>query len=134
MFTMLQVCQSLDISYETLRFYCNEGLVPNVKRDANNYRQFDDRDVDWLRGLLCLKRCGMRVKDMKIYMQLCRQGADTILQRKEILRALREKLLSDMAQIESSLCFVDEKQQFYDAVLSGKMPYRSNLINTQEPT
>ena len=35
MYTMMQVCRELDMTYQTLKFYCNEGLVPNVKRDHN---------------------------------------------------------------------------------------------------
>lgn len=49
MYTMMQVCRTLDMTYQTLKFYCNEGLVPNVKRDSNNRRIFDERDVSGLR-------------------------------------------------------------------------------------
>lgn len=42
MATMKEVCDQVGVSYETLRFYCNEGLVPNIKRDKNNYRIFDE--------------------------------------------------------------------------------------------
>lgn len=37
------------------KFYCNEGLVPNVKRDANKRRVFDESDVKWIKDLTCLK-------------------------------------------------------------------------------
>lgn len=43
--TMMQVCKETDMTYQALKFYCNEGLVPNVKRDKNNRRVFDERDV-----------------------------------------------------------------------------------------
>ena len=33
LFTMMEVCREADMTYQTLKFYCNEGLVPNVKRD-----------------------------------------------------------------------------------------------------
>ena len=62
--TMKEACEQVGIIYETLRFYCNEGLVPNVKRDKNNYRDFDERNINWLNGLQCLKKCGMSIKDM----------------------------------------------------------------------
>jgi DNA-binding transcriptional MerR regulator len=68
---MKEACQQVGISYETLRFYCKEGLVPNVKRDKNNYRNFDERDINWLKSLQCLKKCGMGIQDMKRYMNLC---------------------------------------------------------------
>ena len=43
------------IGYEALKFYCNEGLVPCVKRDANNHHIFVERDVAWISSLTCLK-------------------------------------------------------------------------------
>lgn len=55
MYTMMQVCKETDMTYQALKFYCNEGLVPNVKRDKNNRRVFDERDVKWIKDLVCLK-------------------------------------------------------------------------------
>lgn len=43
MYTMKEVCNKIGMSYETLKFYYKEGLVPNVKRDKNNYRKFDKK-------------------------------------------------------------------------------------------
>ena len=48
MYSMKEACIQTGMSYETLKFYCKEGLVPNVKRDSHNYRVFDDRDIKWL--------------------------------------------------------------------------------------
>ena len=56
-----------ELSYDTLKFYCNEGLIPNVKRDKNNYRIFDDNDVAWINSLTCLKNCDMSINEMKEY-------------------------------------------------------------------
>ena len=67
MYTPKEVCQQVGISYETLKFYCKEGLVPEVKRDKNNYRIFDEKNIAWLKGLQCLRKCGMSIKDMKLY-------------------------------------------------------------------
>ena len=35
MYTMKEACKLTNLSYETLKYYCNEGLVPNIKRDKN---------------------------------------------------------------------------------------------------
>lgn len=57
MYTMQECCKKTGLSYDTLKFYCNEGLVPNVKRDKNNnYRIFNDNDIDWIKSLVCLKK------------------------------------------------------------------------------
>lgn len=31
--TMMQACKETNMTYQALKFYCNQGLVPNVKRD-----------------------------------------------------------------------------------------------------
>ena len=89
MYTMMQVCRELDMTYQTLKYYCNEGLIPNVKRDENNRRIFDEKDVKWIKDLTCLKRCGMSIQEMKEYLELCLQGESTIMQRKELLTKKR---------------------------------------------
>ncbi len=132
MYTMKEVCEQVGISYETLRFYCNEGLVPKVKRGKNNYREFDERNVGWLKGLQCLKKCDMSIKDMKKYMNLCLAGASTIPERKRLLAIQRELLLTKITEINRSIEFIDHKQQYYDGVLAGEMEYTSNLIDVDK--
>jgi DNA-binding transcriptional MerR regulator len=129
---MKEVCERVGMSYETLRFYCNEGLVPNVARDKNNYRSFDERNIRWLESLQCLKRCGMSIQDMRVYMNLCLAGKSSIPERKRMLDILRAYLLSKLDEINASIEFIDTKQAFYDGVLTGELPYTSNLIAIDE--
>lgn len=128
MYTMLQVCKEADMTYQTLKFYCNEGLVPNVKRDKNNRRVFDSHDVAWIKSLTCLKNCGMSIQEMKEYLELCLQGESTIEKRKKILDVKRNELLNRIEELNTAISYIDEKQQFYDDVLSGKRKYCSHLI------
>ena len=65
-YTMMQVCKETGMTYQALKFYCNEGLVPNVKRDKNNRRVFDERDVAWISSLTCLKKCGMSIQEREL--------------------------------------------------------------------
>lgn len=129
MYTMKDACHQLGITYETLKFYCKEGLVPNVKRDKNNYRLFDDKNIAWINGLLALRKCGMSIKDIRLYMNYCLQGASTILERKKMLDETRDQLVKKMQEITESLDYINDKQNFYDGILSGEIEYTSNLIN-----
>ena len=128
MYTMKDVCRETGMAYETLKFYCNEGLIPNVKRNQNNYRVFDDRDVAWIKSLSCLKNCGMSIQEMREYIDLCLKGAASIPERKVILAKKREMLLIKMAEVQECIDYIDNKQLFYDDVLTGKVEYRSNLM------
>lgn len=120
------------MTYEALKFYFNEGLVPNVKRDKSNYRQFDNRDIEWIKSLSCLKKCGMSIEDMKTYLALCMQGQKTIPERKLILDKQRRFLTDKIAELNEYVDYIDWKQQFYDDILSGKKTYFSNLIRVEE--
>ncbi len=131
MYSMKEVCKQTGLSYETLKFYCNQGLVPNVKRDEKNYRVFDDRDVAWINSLNCLRNCDMSIQEMKVYIDLCLQGESTIPERKVILEEKRKALLIQMQELQKAVDYIDWKQGFYDDVLSGKTPYFSNLISTE---
>ena len=128
MYTMKQVCEATGLTYETLKFYCNEGLVPNVKRDKNNRRIFDERDLAWIKDLSCLKKCSMSLADMKEYLSLFLEGKSSIPSRQEMLKIKKESLLSQIEEITASVNYIDWKQNFYKDVLSGKIEYISNLI------
>lgn len=131
MYTMKQACEMTGLSYETLKFYCNQGLVPNVKRDSQNRRVFEEKDIAWINSLTCLKNCNMGIQEMKEYLELCLQGKSTIPQRKIILDAKREHLTQELKRIQESIDYIDWKQGFYDDVLSGETAYVSNLIASE---
>ena len=128
MYSMKEACTLTNMTYENLKFYCNEGLVPNVKRDRRNYRVFDEHDIKWIQSLNCLKSCGMSIAEMKQYLALCMEGKGTIPERKVILAEKKETLLQSMTELQKAVAYIDWKQRFYDDVLSGKTAYYSNLV------
>ncbi|MDO4290397.1 MAG: MerR family transcriptional regulator [Eggerthellaceae bacterium] len=132
LFTMMQVCREADMTYQTLKFYCNQGLVPNVKRDKNNRRVFDRHDVEWVKSLVCLKKCGMSIEEMREYLALCLQGKRSIPERKVMLAEKRARLIEQIAELEGSVDYIDWKQGFYDDVLAGRTEYVSNLLPSDE--
>lgn len=128
MYSMKEACTLTNMTYENLKFYCNEGLVPNVKRDRRNYRVFDEHDIKWIQSLNCLKSCGMSIAEMKQYLALCMEGEGTIPERKVILAGKKETLLQSIVELQKAVAYIDWKQRFYDDVLSGKTAYYSNLV------
>ena len=127
-YTMMQACHETGMTYQGLKFYCNEGLVPNVKRDRINRRIFDEHDIAWIKSLQCLRDCGMSIADMKEYMKLCLLGADSIPERKIILERRRVLIQNQIDNLKKSIDYIDSKQKFYDEVLSGEREYVSNLL------
>ena len=128
-YQMKEVCDEVGITYETLKYYCNEGLVPNHERNKNNYRIFDDKDVNWIKGLTKLRECGMSIKKIKKYMALCYKGKESIHERKEMLDETRKNLEQKMNRMKESLEYIENKQAYYDDVLAGEIELTSSLFN-----
>ena len=131
-YTMKQACELTGMNYEALKFYCNSGLVPGLKRDQNNRRVFDERCIAWINGLTCLKRCGLGIKEMRHYTQLCLEGESTIPERQEILAEKREHLETQLEELRKAIAYIDEKQRFYADVTAGRTAYCSNVIDTTQ--
>lgn len=128
MYTMKEICQEADMNYETLKFYCNQGLIPNVKRDKNNHRIFDEKNLAWIKSLICLKNCDMTIAEMKEYLNLCLAGPATIASRQIMLAKKQQLLKEQINKLNEAVAYIDWKQQLYNDILTGKEPYISNLI------
>ena len=131
LYSMKETCEKTGLTYDALKFYCNEGLIPNVKRNKSNYRVFNDNDINWIKSLSCLKSCGMSITEMKEYLDLCLKGQKSIPERQVILDAKLRELEHKKQEIQDSIDFVHWKQNFYKDVLSGKTKYFSYLIPTE---
>lgn len=130
-YSMKETCGLTNLTYDTLKYYCNEGLIPNVKRDKNNYRIFSENDIKWINSLSCLKNCGMSIKEMKEYLNLCLEGEKSITKRKKVLDVKLKELELKKAEIQKSIDYINWKHKFYDDVLNGKIKYYSNLVPTK---
>lgn len=132
LYSMKETCEKTGLTYDALKFYCNEGLIPNVKRNKSNYRVFDENDINWIKSLSCLKNCGMSITEMKEYLNLCLKGETSIPERKIILDGKLRELEHKKQEIQDSIDYIHWKQGFYDDVLSGKTEYFSYLIKIEK--
>jgi DNA-binding transcriptional MerR regulator len=98
MYTVKEVAKLLELSEHTVRFYTDKGLVPNLQRDKNNNRVFNDESIKWLVGAKNLKKCGMSVQDIKKYVDLCLEGDSTIQERYKIILKQKEEALTQLEE------------------------------------
>lgn len=120
MYTMKQVCEKTGLSYETLKFYCNQGLIPGLQRDSGNRRVFTEEQIYWIYGLLCLKDCGMGVTEMKEYFAILLSESPDIPALKAMLDRKQQALEESIRKAQESIRFIGWKQAFYDEVIAGK--------------
>ncbi len=117
--TMKETCEITGLSYDTLKFYSNEGLIPDVKRNKNNHRIFDENNIRWIRGLKCLRECGLSISEMKKYVDLG-LSKETIPEKLAILQSKITILEEEIKRARASIQYIHMKEKYYAELLEGK--------------
>lgn len=114
-YTIKEVSEKTEISIYTLRFYDKQGLLPFVARNASGYRAFTDGDLSLIHTISCLKNTGMKIKDIRQYIDYVMQGPATIKQRETLLLAHREMVEEQQRKIAENLQEIDYKLNIYQS-------------------
>ncbi|UUZ84841.1 MerR family transcriptional regulator [Paenibacillus sp. P26] len=105
LYSMTYVVENLNVSAKTLRFYEEQGILPNISRDEKGRRVYNEQQLDWISFIRCLKETGMPLSKIKDYKELFELGNSTYLQREEMLR---QHKLEVQKKIEESLKHLEE--------------------------
>lgn len=126
MYTVKEVAKLLDLTEHTVRYYTDKGLIPSVQRDKNNNRLFDDESINWLTGIKYLKQCGMSVKDIKTYVDLCLEGDSTIQERYEIILKQKAVALAQLEEAKRRVKYLEDKLNHYLDIIHHVIPDDTN--------
>lgn len=113
-YTVGEMARKLNVPASTLRFYDKEGLLPYVERSSGGIRLFQESDLEWLQIIHCMKKAGMSIKDIRHYIELAKQGDDTIETRLQMFQHQRDVLKQQLAEMQHTLETVEYKCWFYE--------------------
>ncbi|MEO1663868.1 MAG: MerR family transcriptional regulator [Chloroflexota bacterium] len=111
-YTIQQAAEITGISAHTLRYYERIGLL-HITRAKNGHRRYTEDDLGWVSFILLLRNTDMPLPDIAEYMQLEKEGMDTIDERRRMLRGHREILIARIAQLQDHLSALDAKISHY---------------------
>ncbi|MGN1000041.1 MAG: MerR family transcriptional regulator [Faecousia sp.] len=114
MYTVGEMAKLLGVPASTLRYYDKEGLLPFVERSPGGMRMFQEKDYEWLQVIGCLKKTGMPLKDIRVYIDMAMQGDATIESRLKMICRQREAVREQMAQLQKTLDTLDFKIWYYE--------------------
>lgn len=129
--TIAQVSQRTGLSTHTLRYYEKEGLLPFVERTPSGTRSFKESDLEWLGIVICLKRTGMPVRDIKQFIDWCQEGDSTLEQRLNVFLEQRQSIEQQMLELQSCLATIDRKIDYYQTAVEAGTEGVRNRKNTQ---
>ena len=118
--TIQEVARATGLTPHTLRYYERIGLIHPINRAGNTRRHYTMDDVGWINFLLKLRATGMSIRDMQRYAELQRQGDETLPERVEMLKSLRDQVEAHVAALNEHLKLVKYKIEFYQKVIEEK--------------
>lgn len=119
MYTIGQVSKMFGLPISTLRYYDKEGLFPDIKR-TSGIRRFDEKEIEALRVIECLKKSGMEIKSIKQFMAWCAQGSETYPQRRALFLEQKEQVEAEIEHMNRVLDMIKYKCWYYEqAIIDG---------------
>ncbi len=113
MYTIGQVAEMFDLPISTLRYYDKQGLFPRLTRESG-IRKFSDNEIEALRVIECLKKSGLEIKDIKLFMDWCVEGPSTYADRLELIRKQKERTEAEIRQMNRALDMLRYKCWYYE--------------------
>ena len=119
--TIQEVTQATGLSAHTLRYYERIGLIHPIGREQNTRRCYTADDVGWIDFLLKLRATGMSIKDMQRYAELQRRGDETLPERVEMLKPLRDTVEAHIDNLSEHLKLIYYKIDIYEKIVEEKL-------------
>lgn len=129
-----ELAKELGISVYTIRYYDRLGLLPHVKRTSGGARRFSDDDKEMLFKVICLKKMGLTLEQIKRYVKLQYEGDSTIDARANTLAEQKELLQWQMRQLNRMTAAIDYKLWLFErAKRSSYAQVRAEMMAGKVP-
>lgn len=134
LYTIGEMAKKLGVAPSTLRYYDQEGLLPFVERSESGIRVFKEEDHEWLAVIGCLKKTGMKLCDIKIFIEMAMRGDETIGPRLELIVKQKQAVKAQIAELEETLRTLEFKEWYYEtARASGTTDVPRNMTSDELP-
>ncbi len=132
-YTIKEIAEKSDLSEHTIRFYTNENLLPCL-RDSNNRRIFDESSLNWLKGIKCLKKCGMSLDAIKHYCHLCmdKESKENLTERYNIILEYKILAYEKLQEAKDLIEYMENKTKHYEDILNNLIPDDTNPFELPE--
>jgi DNA-binding transcriptional MerR regulator len=115
--TIQEAADVTGLTAHTLRYYERIGLIHPIEREQNTRRLYTADDIGWIDFLTRLRATGMSIRDMQQYAELQRQGDETLPERLEMLKRLRDQVEGHLRELHEHLKLVNYKIEIYGQIV-----------------
>ncbi|HEX4190653.1 MAG TPA: MerR family transcriptional regulator [Marmoricola sp.] len=113
--TIAEAAEHTGLTAHTLRYYERDGLMlASVDRSSSGHRRYTEQDLTWIRMITRLRATGMPISDVRRYSRLVRAGDGNEADRLELLKAHRDRVEAQLAEVTGHLRAIDHKIGVYE--------------------
>lgn len=116
-YTIGQVAKLTGLSISTIRYYDKEGLLNGINRKSG-IRSFNDKDLNTIRVIECLKNSGMLIKEIRDFMKLCEEGDSSLNERYNFFLDQEKKVQDQIKSLNQTLKLIKFIQWYYLKAIS----------------
>lgn len=109
-----EVSEKYNISTDALRYYERIDVIPPVNRDKNGYRDFTEKDLNWVYFAKVLRQAGVTIERLVDYTELSKQGGKTLETRKTILADQLNDINISIQEFEEARDYLKYKLDSFD--------------------
>ena len=116
--SIAEAAEQTGLTAHTLRYYERDGLMlATVDRSPSGHRRYSDRDLTWIEMITRLRSTGMPMRDVRRYAALVRDGDGNEAERLDLLKAHRDRVERQLAEVSGHLRAIDHKIGLYEGKL-----------------
>lgn len=111
-----QAAEMFDLTVDTLRYYERVGVIPPVSRNKSGYRDYTNRDLNWVYLVKRLREAGLSVESLIEFATLAqlREKEDVEEAQKQILRDQLQEIEEKLVEMNKVRDLLAYKIETYD--------------------
>ena len=113
--SIAEAAAATGLTTHTLRYYERDGLLLDaVDRASSGHRRYSREDLGWIQMVTRLRATGMPIREVRQYADLVRAGDGNEPARLDLLRAHRDRVRQQLAEVAAHLDAIELKIDLYE--------------------
>ncbi len=124
-----EISDRTGISISALRYYEQQNLIRQVKRNDQGLRDYTEDDLKWIQFLAAVKSARLSLNEIMEYANLYYSKNEDFNDRLAVTERCRQKLVNEMKDIQEGIAFLDCKIAFYKGIIDEQ---QSKVIKNKD--
>lgn len=109
-YSIKQISEKSGLTEDAIRYYEKIGLLPYAKRKENGHRFYNYEDTERMEIIICLKKTGMSLSEMKHVIQHpLKENISSVPELKKFLLEYKQNIITQIHDLQRILEFIDLK-------------------------